>query len=212
MRHAAPLVVASIALLTGAIGWRLDPDTALYSRRGLHLWPSPLGDLSGTIGGHRLVVVVSAIAAAIAIALVPERGRLLFAGAATWAFAFPGVDALGIVFVLLALRASSRAARAGAFTLAALAHPVAAIVTAPLMLRDDELADAIAALLTTAIIVVVGLADTWSTTDRYALPLFAALLLTHHKRSQQCDDVITAGLRSRFSRSPSYASCSGTGC
>jgi hypothetical protein len=173
MRLAA--TAGALATAAGVAGFRLVPDSELYARAGWHFWPSPLGGLAGTAAGMVGVIAMSAIAVAIAVQLVPARSRLLFAAVCAYWFAFPGVDALGLVFVLLMLRHPARA-RLG-WLGAAAAHPVAAVTSAPLLWRRDELGVGLVAVLTIAAIVGVGLYDGFSTTDRYALPLVGTLAM-----------------------------------
>jgi hypothetical protein len=164
----AAIVVTLAAIAAGFAGFKLVPDTDLYARHGLHLWPSPLGSLAGAIAGLPGLIYVSALAAGLLVLLVPRR-RWRFAALAGYWLMFPGVDALGAVFVLLMLR--SRRRGWPSWSLAALAHPVAALTSWPLLWRRDRLGVALVAVMTIAAIVGVGLYDGWTTTDRYALPL-----------------------------------------
>jgi hypothetical protein len=176
VRRFLPVVAGLLALAAGEAGFRLVPDTALYARRGLHVWPSPLGGLAGSVFGIAGVIVLSAIAVTACVQLVPRRRRLRFVVICAYWFAFPGVDALGLVFVLAAQRCRSSAARAVLVTVAGLVHPVAALTSFPIVLKRQRLALAAVAIATAAAIVGVGLYDGWTTTDRYALPLVGLLL------------------------------------
>jgi hypothetical protein len=168
-----PILVGSAALLAGVVGFRLAPDSYLYARRGLHLWPSPLGDLSGALGGMPVVIAVSAIAGGLVVAAVSAgRNRALFVTASSWWLLFPGVDALGALAVVLLYKTGHKRY----WLLAGLLHPVAALVSVPLLFRRDALGVALVAFCTVAAIVGVGLADVFSTTDRYLMPLLAVVL------------------------------------
>jgi hypothetical protein len=163
-----------LALFAGMAGFALVPDTGLYARSGFHLWPAPLSNLGGVVAGHVGVVVLSALAAGACVWLLPPgRGRWLFAGASAYWFCFPGVDALGLLFVLLALRSRSSSSRFLSSGVAAAVHPVALLTSWPALLRRDALGLAGVAVCTAGVIVAVGLLDGFSTTDRYALPLLA---------------------------------------
>jgi hypothetical protein len=169
-RAAAPITLATLALATGAYGWRLVPDTALYARRGLHLWPAPIGDLLGTAGGMWAVVIASGLAAGVVVAMVPAGAPrvLLLAGCGVW-FLYPGVDALGVCGVLMFDR--TRSLRW--LVVAGLVHPVAGIVGTARLLRDDAEAVVGALTLSVVCIVAVSIADTFDTTLRYLAPSLA---------------------------------------
>lgn len=137
------MIVVAVILGTGLRslgaalwGFRLAPDTALYSAPGWSLFPSPLGRLLGTLGGSSGVVagtVAGSMLFVVAVAAVAHelggsaRAGALFAALVppAWWSIFPGVDALGASLILLAvyydLRGWTRA-RAAACTLAVAFH------------------------------------------------------------------------------------------
>jgi hypothetical protein len=162
--------MASLALVTGALGWKLVPDTALYSRRGFHLWPSPFGDLLGTMAGRWGVLVASAVAAGVVVYLLPAGvPRALFVLVAGYWFLHPGVDSLGVLAVLLL----ERTGRRRWIVQAACVHPVAALVAWPRAIGADRRYLYACAVCAAGCIIGVGLADTFDTTIRYALPALA---------------------------------------
>lgn len=146
----------------GVSGFRLDPDSYNYA---------------GALGSMGALIALSAVSAFATVRLLPRETRWLFVAVSAWWCLFPGVDALGCVFVLYSLRARRPVVRA-VFQLAALvAHPVAGMTTAPLLFRRSALALAATAALTTAAVLGVGVGDAFSTTDRYLMPLLAAYCL-----------------------------------
>lgn len=170
----ALLVVAAVEA-AGFAGFKLVPDTGIYA--GGSLWPAPLGGLAGQAGGLPALIFVSALAAGLLVLAMPtRRRRVLYALVCGYWFLFPGVDALGALAVLVATRTTTRGRRAAAITVAGLAHPVAALTSAPLVAGRTRVALAGVAVLTGAAIVAVGLYDGWTTTDRYALPLVTILM------------------------------------
>jgi hypothetical protein len=171
------LLAGLLALLGGVAGFRLVPDSGLYARTGLHPWPSPLGGIAGSAGGMTGLIALSSISAGACVALMPGRARGWFLAASSYWLLFPGVDALGLVFVLLLARSSAARAGVPAWIGAALAHPVAALTSWPLLWRRDALGVATVAVMTAAAVVGVGLYDGFATTDRYALPLVGVLAL-----------------------------------
>jgi hypothetical protein len=167
------VLFGGVCFLTGATGFALVPDTALYSRRGFHLWPSPLGDLLGTAAGRWGVVIGSAACAGLVVYLLPHpRARLLFVIAGGYWLLHPGVDAAGALAVLQLDRTDHRRW----LVPAALVHPVAALASWPrAFIPSPRYALIGCGLCAFACVMVVGLVDTFDTTQRYVLP-FVALL------------------------------------
>lgn len=169
----AAAAAALLVVLASIAGFRLNPDTAIYAARGFHAWPAPLGRLAGTVGGLPGVVGLSAVSAAVCVLLIPAGARRWgFLLVASYWLLFPGVDAFGAALVLVLLRSRRRWLLPVVFA----AHPVAALVGWPALIRRRELGLALCGLLTLA--VVLGIAwwsGSTSSTDRYALPLVALL-------------------------------------
>lgn len=170
---------AWLACTAQYLGARLVPDTALYERRGVHLWPSPLGGLAGTIAGHLGVVTLAAIAAASCALLVcalraQASAPLLSLPALAcvpalflWA-SWPSMDAPGAALVLLAVLTRRRTVGA----LSGLVHPVAGLMWAATLLsrRTGLRASWLALGAAVFVALVVGELDSFTTTDRYFLP------------------------------------------
>jgi hypothetical protein len=128
-RARAPEAVGLLVLFAGLYGFRLHPDSFTYA--GGSIVPSPLGGLIGRVGGMPLLIAASSVAAALLVAWLPsDRSRLVFVGLGGFWLLFPGVDALGVVFVALALRSR----RWWFATLPV--HLVAGLVTFPLLWRS----------------------------------------------------------------------------
>src|SRR5581483_9005171 len=140
-RSRVPALVGIAVALTGAAGFRLTPDSYLYARRGLHLWPSPLGGLAGTIDGMHGVILMSAVAAYLLVRQLEGRARAVLVITCAYWLAFPGVDALGALCVVLLVQRREPAWLA----IGALAHPVVALVAWPLAWRRDGLGYALSA-------------------------------------------------------------------
>jgi hypothetical protein len=161
------VVVGLCALASGFAGFHLDPDTGLYASNVFTIH-SPL---AWFINGRELLVLINGIAAALCVYFVPQRRRWWYAPGCLYWFLFPGVDALGALGVALYARARSGGARAGWLTMAAAAHPVAALTTFPVMRSVDRTRLVACAVLALGAIALVGVVDTFQTTDRYVLPL-----------------------------------------
>lgn len=159
-------IAGLISVGAGFYGFRLVPDSYTYARGALS--PSLIGTLTGRVGGMTLLILVGGAAAAACVALLPDRrSRLIWLGFSTYWFAFPGVDALGVLMVALMLRTASPGKW---WLLAWFAHPVAALVTWPL-LRPGRWTLELVALSAVAAIVGVGVYDSFSSTTRYLLPV-----------------------------------------
>jgi len=167
-------------------GFRLVPDTALYSSGAVFEFPVLLGGVPGAVAGFAGVAVVSAAAAGAAVALVSGSAVIrwwMLLLSAYW-FAFPGVDAVGVALVLAAVALARRSrhvlspgfASWAVLWVAFLAHPVAAFVGWPLVGRRWWALGA-CAVFTFLAIVVVGTADGITSTDRYAAVLLAGVLV-----------------------------------
>lgn len=161
------LLTGWTVVFAGLSGFRLDPDSYTYASGVLGPY-SFAGGLIGRIGGMPALIGVSAAAAAALVYLLPtQRARLFFLLAGGVWLLYPGVDALGVLMIALMLRAPLRGLW---WLLAGIVHPVAALVSWPL-LRPGRWTLWLVGASSIACIVAVGLIDTFSTTSRYLLPL-----------------------------------------
>lgn len=164
------VIAGAIGFLTMFIfGWKLIPDTNIYSTPGIHFWPSPIGWIF-SYGGYYGFALIS-LAGMIGIYyLANKRGRgywLLICLPVTWYLLFPGIDSLGVLMCMFAWETKKPVW----IMAAGLIHPVNGIVGASGMLsrKHTLVFMSIAAMVC---IVVVGTLDTFSTTIRYAMPAF----------------------------------------
>jgi hypothetical protein len=129
-RLASSAVTFGLVLVAGAIGFRLNPDSGIYAS-GRLLPNSLAAGFAGRLGGMPLLVLVSAIAAAAVVYLLPDlRARLLFFGLGGFWLLFPGADALGVLGVAF----MARRARAGLlWPLTGAFHLVSALVTVSML-------------------------------------------------------------------------------
>lgn len=183
------LLTTALAVAVGYNGAALYPDTFLYARRGLHLWPAPASNIGGLIGGHSGVIWLSAIAAGFLVYIVRRTSGtgaaflfVAFVPLSRWLL-FPGVDALGVVFYL-AWRATGK----GLWIVAALIHPVtlfATVATAAARAAHSNYESVFVFAACGFATLAVGLADTFSTTSRYLLPAWAliAMQVTRARRT-----------------------------
>jgi hypothetical protein len=159
------------------------------------MYPSPVGGLIGRAGGMPLLVLVTALAAGAALAAVTGRRRLLLLALAGPWFLFPGVDALGLLPLLLLGR--SRSSSAIAFALAGVTHGIAALCIIPALITPYG--RAIAALLVGAFVAVlftvqgelagvtggVGPIEHLAWTTRYLLPGLFLLALDRERHDRE---------------------------
>jgi len=184
------LLAGILSALAGASGFALVPDTGLYETGNAPLWSSPIASVIPL--GHETLIILSALAAATCVFFV-RKHRFLYVVVTAWWFAFPGVDALAMTFLLFAFRGrftpinrtdgnpapetSRKVQICTCLTTAALLHPVV-LVGAPLVaLRNRYLAIATTAALAIAAVGFVGTVDGTTTADRYFLPLVTGLVL-----------------------------------
>lgn len=166
------LLFTFIALGWGAWGARLDPDSYLYARSELVGWPSPLGTWIGWAGGMPLLIVCTALAAGVLAYMVESRsgvGAFAFAACpVSWYLFFPGMDALGAVPAVAGVWRRSWAL----VLLAGLLHPVAGIVSAAGLLGSRAGVEAWKCTIAAGgiCVLVVGVLDGFSTTERYLIP------------------------------------------